>query len=153
MSKFLFLILFSFFFSIGHADTYVKASDTLIWDSENQKYTANGDVVFKNKKFIAYSDKMIANYIEEENKEIFTVVELFENVIIEFKDEIFKGDHAIYTRNNNIIILKGNVSIESPTRLLTGYELIADIDNNKRILNSADKDSLVEVLLENNAED
>ena len=34
---------------------------------------------------------MIANYIEEENKEIFTVVELFENVIIEFKDEIFKN--------------------------------------------------------------
>jgi len=95
---------------------------------------------------------MIANYMEEENKEIFTVVELFENVIIEFKDEIFKGDHAIYTRNNNIIILKGNVSIESPTRLLTGYELIADIDNNKRILNSADKDSLVEVLLENDSE-
>ena len=104
MSKFLFLILFSFFFSIGYADSYVKASDTLIWDSENQKYTVNGDVVFKNKKFIAYSDKMIANYIEEENKEIFTIVELFENVIIEFKDEIFKGDHAIYTRNNNIII-------------------------------------------------
>jgi hypothetical protein len=35
--------------------------------------------------------------------------------------------------------------------LLTGYELIADIDNNKRILNSANDDSLVEVLLDNNA--
>ena len=92
---------------------------------------------------------MIANYIEENNKEIFTIVELFENVVIEFKDEIFRGNHAIYTRNNNLIKLTGDVSIESPTRLLTGYELIADIDNNKRILNSADKDSLVEVLLEN----
>jgi hypothetical protein len=29
--------------------------------------------------------------------------------------------------------------------------LIADIDNNKRILNSADDESLVEVLLDNNA--
>ena len=152
MSKFLFLILFSFFFSIGHADSYVKASDTLIWDSANQNYTANGDVVFKNEQFIAYSDKMIAKYIEENNKEIFTVVELFENVTIEFKDEIFKGNHAIYTRNDNIIILTGDVSIKSPTRLLSGYELIADIDNNKRILNSADKDSLVEVLLENDSE-
>ena len=36
---------------------------------------------------------------------------------------------------------------------LTGNELIADIDNNKRILNSANKESLVEVLLENNAND
>ena len=76
---------------------------------------------------------------------------MFENVLIEFKDEIFKGNYAIYTREDNIIVLRGDVSIESPLRLLTGYELIADIDNNTRILNSADKDSLVEVLIENNA--
>ena len=49
-----------------------------------------------------------------------------------------------------LIKLSGNVSIESQTRLLTGSELIADIDNNKRILNSANNESLVEVLLENN---
>ena len=138
---------------MAYSDSYVKADDTLIWDSGNKNYTAKGNVEFKNKRFIAYSDEMIANYVEENNKEIFTVVELFQNVVIEFKDEIFRGDHAIYTRDNNTIILTGNVSIESPTRLLTGNELIADIDNNKRILNSADKDSLVEVLLENNAED
>jgi lipopolysaccharide export system protein LptA len=149
INKILYLILVSVFFSTAYSDSYVKARDTLIWDSENKNYTANGDVEFKNEKFVAYSDKMIANYIEEDDKEVFTVVELFENVVIEFRDEIFKGNHAIYTKDNNIIILTGDVSIQSPTRLLTGYELIADIDNNKRILNSADKDSLVEVLLEN----
>jgi lipopolysaccharide export system protein LptA len=94
---------------------------------------------------------MIAQYMENNNKEIFTIVELFENVKIEFKDEIFRGDYAIYTRDNNIIKLIGNVSIQSPSRLLTGNELIADIDNNKRILNSANDESLVEVLLDNNA--
>ena len=151
INKILYLIASLFFFSTSYSDSYVKASDTLIWDSENKKYTANGDVEFKNEKFIAYSDKMIANYVEENNEEIFTIVELFENVVIEFKDEIFRGNHAIYTKDDNIIVLTGDVSIESPTRLLTGYELIADIDNNKRILNSADKDSLVEVLLENDS--
>ena len=94
---------------------------------------------------------MVAKYVEEDNEEIFTKVELFHNVVIEFEDEIFKGNYAIYTRNDNIIKLIGDVSIESPTRLLTGSELIADIDNNKRILNSKDNESLVEVLLENNA--
>ena len=94
---------------------------------------------------------MIAEYVEENNEEVFTIVELFENVIIYFKDEVFKGNHAIYTRNDNIIVLTGDVSIKSPTRLLTGYELIADIDNNKRILNSANEESLVEVLLGNDA--
>ena len=77
INKILYLIVSVLFFSTSYSDSYVKASDTLIWDSENKKYTANGDVEFKNEKFIAYSDKMIANYVEENNEEIFTIVELF----------------------------------------------------------------------------
>ena len=152
MSKLYYLILFLFIFVNANTESYVKAGDSLIWDSENKSYTANGDVEFKNDRFTAFADKMIANYIEENNDEIFTVIELFENVVIEFEQEIFKGNYAIYTRDDNIIKLTGDVSIKSPTRLLTGNELIADIDNNKRILNSANKESLVEVLLENNAD-
>ena len=138
--------------NISYSESYVKAGNSLIWDSENKSYIANGDVEFRNDKFIAYADEMIAIYEEENDKEVFTTVELFENVIIEFQDEIFKGNYAVYTRYNNIIKLTGDVSIQSPTRLLSGYELIADINNNKRILNSANDDSLVEVLLDNNAD-
>ena len=153
VNKFSLLVLYLFFFQNAHSESYVKAGESLIWDSENKTYTANVDVEFKNERFIAFADKMVANYIEENNDEIFTIIELFDNVVIKYEEEIFKGNYAIYTRENNIIKLIGNVSIESPTRLLTGNELIADIDNNKRILNSADKESLVEVLLENNAND
>ena len=153
MNKLFFFLLYFFSFSIVNAEGYVKAGESLIWDSENKSYTANGDVEFKNDKFIAFADKMIAKYEEKDNDEIFTVIELFNNVIIEFEEEIFKGNYAVYTRNDNIIKLIGDVSIESPTRLLTGNELIADIDNNKRILNSANSESLVEVLLESNAND
>ena len=153
VNKFSLLVLCLFFFSNAHSESYVKAGESLIWDSENKTYTANVDVEFKNERFVAFADKMVANYIEENNDEIFTIIELFDNVIIKYEEEIFKGNYAIYTRENNIIKLIGDVSIESPTRILTGNELIADIDNNKRILNSADKESLVEVLLENNAND
>ena len=149
----MYLCLFFLLFSKANSESYVKAGESLIWDSENKNYTANGDVEFKNDRFIAFADKMIANYIEENNEEIFTIIELYENVVIEFEEEIFKGNYAIYTREDNIIKLTGNVSIESPSRILTGNELIADIDNNKRILNSANEESLVEVLLENNAND
>ena len=152
ISKLFYTILFFFVLGSANAEGYVKAGESLIWDSENKSYTAEGDVEFKNDRFIAYADKMIANYIEENNDEIFTIIELFENVVIEFEDETFKGNYAIYSRDDNIIKLTGDVSIESPNRLLTGNELIADIDNNKRILNSTNKDSLVEVLLENNAD-
>ena len=153
ISKLFFLFLYIFFFSNTNAEGYVKAGESLIWDSDNKSYTANGDVEFKNDEFIAFADKMIAVYEEKDNEEIFTIIELFNNVIIEFEDETFKGNYAIYTREDNIIKLIGEVSIESPTRLLTGSELIADIDNNKRILNSANNESLVEVLLENDADD
>lgn len=153
MNKFLLIMLILFFVKSSYGKSFVKAGESLIWNSKNQTYTANGDVEFQNEKFIAFSDEMIAQYIEEDNKEIFTIVELFENVIIEFKDEVFKGNYAIYTRDNNIIKLIGNVSVKSPTRLLTGYELIADIDNNKRTLKSANSESLVEVLIDSNAND
>ena len=107
--KILILFINLFFFSNANSESYVKAGESLIWDSENQNYTANGNVEFKNDKFIAFADKMIANYIEEDDKEIFTVIELFKNVIIEYEDETFKGDYAIYTRNDNIIKLSGDV--------------------------------------------
>ncbi len=153
INKLIFSFLYLFVFFNANAEGYVKAGDSLIWDSNNKSYTANGDVEFKNDKFIAFADKMIANYEERNNDEVFTKIELFNNVVIEFEEETFKGNYAIYTREDNIIKLVGDVSIESPTRLLTGSELIADIDNNKRILNSANNESLVEVLLENNAND
>ena len=151
MTKLFFFILYLFFFSNANAESYVKAAESLIWDSENKSYTANGNVEFKNDRFVAFADKMIANYIEENNDEVFTIIELFNNVVIKFEEETFKGNYAIYTRDDNIIKLTGDVSIESPSRLLTGSELIADIDNNKRILNSSNNEPLVEVLLENNA--
>ena len=152
MIKFLLILLFTNFVSSLYAESILKAGDSLIWNSEDKTYIANGDVEFKNDKFIAFADEMNARYIEQGDKEVFTIVELFLNVIIELKDEVFEGDYAIYTRDDNIIRLTGNVSVKSPTRLLKGYELIADIDNNKRILNSADDGSLVEVLLDNNAD-
>jgi len=146
-----FLIISFILIKSTYAESYVRAGGSLIWDSKNQNYTAFENVEFSNDKFIAHSDKMIAEYIEENNKEVFTKVELFDKVKIEFKDEIFLGDYAVYTRKDNIIKLVGNVTIQSPTRVLSGHELIADIDNNKRILNSANDESLVEALLDNNA--
>ena len=151
MIKIIFFFFNLFLYSNAYSESTVKAGGSLIWDSKNKSYTATGSVEFSNDTFIAFSEKMIAKYLEQGGKEFFTIVELFENVRIELNEEIFQGDYAIYSKDNNTIRLTGDVSIQSPTRLLTGHELIADIDNNKRILNSANDESLVEVLLENNA--
>jgi len=132
-----------------NAEGYIKASDGIEWDSLNKIYSAFGNVVFKNDNVEATSSKMIASYIEENEQEIFTIVEFFENISIYFKDEVFKGEYAIYEKDENLIKIYGNVSIESPTKLLTGDELIVDLNNNTRTLNSNKKETVVEVLIEN----
>ena len=152
MNKIFFLLIFiSFNLHNSYSEGYIKANEGIEWDSDNQSYIATGNVIFKNENIEASSERMVAKYIKENNAEVFTVVEFFKNIVIFFKDEIFKGDYAIYTKDNNIIKINGNVRIESPTRLLTGDELIVDLDNNKRTLNSNTQASIVEVLIENNA--
>jgi len=142
-------ILLALFMNYSSAEGYIKAKEGIEWDSQNQLYTAIGNVEFSNDSFFALADKMIAKYITENNEEVFTKVELFEDIEIKYNDEIFKGDYAIYLKENKTIYLKGNVMIRSPTRILTGDELIVDLEANKRTLNSANDQSLVEVLLEN----
>ena len=61
ISKLFFTILYFFVLGSANAEGYVKAGESLIWDSENKSYTAEGDVEFKNDRFIAYADKMNAN--------------------------------------------------------------------------------------------
>ena len=152
MNKIFFLLIFIFInIHNSYSKGYIKANKGIEWDSDNQTYIATGNVIFKNENIEGASEKMVANYVEEDGAEIFTVVEFFKNIVIYFKDEIFKGDYAIYTKDNNIIKINGNVRIESPTRLLTGDELIVDLDNNTRTLNSNTQESIVEVLIENNA--
>ena len=65
INKYLFFFIFLIVFSNVNSESFVKAGDSLIWDSENKSYTALGDVEFKNDKFIAFSDKMLAYYKEE----------------------------------------------------------------------------------------
>ena len=81
MTKYILIILL-FIFKYAQSESYVKAGDSLIWDSEKQSYTANGDVEFQNDKFIAFADEMIAQYIEQKDKEVFTIVELFNDCLL-----------------------------------------------------------------------
>ena len=65
MNKLIYIFLAFFYVGIAYSESSVKAGKSLIWDSENKSYTANGNVEFQNDKFIAYADKMIARYVEK----------------------------------------------------------------------------------------
>ena len=92
MTKIFFLILSFFLYSNAYSESTVKAGDSLIWDSENKSYTATGSVEFSNDTFIAFSEKMLSQYVEKGGQELFTVVEIFKNVRIELQNEIFQSD-------------------------------------------------------------
>ena len=53
MNKFIYIFFVFFYIGSAYSESSVKAGESLIWDSENQSYTANGDVEFQNDKFIA----------------------------------------------------------------------------------------------------
>ncbi len=59
MIKVIICIFSLFLYSNAYSESTVKASDSLIWDSENKSYTATGSVEFSNDTFIAHSEKKI----------------------------------------------------------------------------------------------
>ena len=143
LSLFLFFLLSSLSFS----ESYIKASNGITWDKNNQTYSAVGNVEFKNEEIKAFANRIVASYVFENKKEIFQNVELNEEVEIYYDNEIFKSDSADYNKLKSLIILRGNVSIVSPDRYLSGDELIVDLENNTRVLNTIGKNSLAEALI------
>jgi lipopolysaccharide assembly outer membrane protein LptD (OstA) len=145
--KFLFIFLLFFNYSLSFSDSYIKASNGITWDKTNQTYSAEGSAEFKNNEIQAFANKILASYIFENDKEIFQNVELNEEVEIFYNNEVFKSDTANYNKLKSLIILRGNVSIVSPDRYLSGDELVVDLEKNTRVLKTIGKNSLAEALI------
>ena len=145
--KFLFIFLLFFNYSLSFSESYIKASNGITWDKTNQTYSAEGSVEFKNNEIKAFANKIVASYIFENGKEVFQDVELNEEVEIYYGSEVFKSETATYNKLKSLIILRGNVSIVSPDRYLSGDELIVDLEKNTRVLKTIGKDSLAEALI------
>ena len=147
--KFLTIILFFLSTTINYAESYIKASEGITWDKNNQTYSAQGNVEFKNNEIKAYANKIFALYSLEDDKEIFQKVNLDGSVIIHYQGEVFNANSAIYDKVSNLITLFEKVTIISPERYLSGDELIVDLKNNTRTLKTIGKDSIAEALIKN----
>ena len=145
--KLIFTLFLFLNYSLAFAESYIKASNGIVWDKNNQTYTAEGNVEFKNDEIIANANKMIASYSYESEKEVFQNVNLLGEVKIFYNDEIFNSNNADYDKLKSLIILYGNVTIESPQRYLSGDKLIVDLENNTRVLETVGKNSLAEALI------
>ena len=128
---------------------YIKASNGITWDKNNQTYSAEGNVEFKNNEIKAYANKIFALYSLEDDKETFIKVNLDGNVIINYQGEVFNANSAVYDKIESKITLFKEVTIISPERYLSGDELIVDLKNNTRTLKTIGKDSIAEALIKN----
>ena len=149
------LILFLFFIIIGstpsHAETKLTAKNGIKWDQINQTYSANGGVRYSDNRFNVQSDSLIAFYKldEKTNKEIIFKIELKGNVKIiqpDINDE-YISDNGIYDKNNQSIILSGNVFIKSDGRVIKGDIFRYDtLSGNKEIFSNSNE-NLVEAVI------
>jgi len=145
--KIIFIIFLFFNYSLTLAESYIKASNGITWDKNNQSYSAEGSVEFKNDEITANANSMIAFYSFENEKEVFENVILEGKVKILYNDEVFNSDKADYDKSKSLIILYGNVTIVSPDRYLSGDKLTVDLKNNTRVLETDGQDSLAEALI------
>ena len=77
INKIIFVSLSLIFFSNAYSEGYVKAGDSLIWDSENRSYTAKGEVEFKNEKLIVSNRNDFFNnivFIDDLSKYILKII-------------------------------------------------------------------------------
>lgn len=147
MTKIIFVLFLFSNYSLTFAESYIKASNGITWDKNNQTYSAEGSVEFRNDEITANANKMIASYSYEKEKEVFQTVNLEGNVKIFYNDEIFNSDKADYDKLKSLITLYGSVTIVSPERYLSGDKLIVDLKNNTRVLETEGENSLAEALI------
>tara|TARA_B100000965_G_scaffold115315_1_gene95137 strand:- start:7792 stop:8247 length:456 start_codon:yes stop_codon:yes gene_type:complete len=149
MTKIFKLILASivFFYLEATAQDVLKAKIGIKWDSENKEYIAEGDVTFENDDVKIFSQYLNAKYEVVDEKEVFNQIEVREDVKIIFNDETYTANYGSYEKSNEMIYLYENVKIISEGRILTGDELVIDIENNTRTMKASKKDSIVEVFI------
>ena len=114
---------------------------------ENNQYIAEGDVNYLSNDIELFSQYLKASYEIIDGKEIFNEIFLDGDVKIIYNEEIYTSDNGIYNKKDQIIILNNNVEVVSEGRVLKGDELIIDLEENTRTMNASDKDSFVEVFI------
>lgn len=151
MINFKIITIVFLFFSIPWNNSFgkdvLKAKKGIIWDSENNEYIAEGDVNYFSDDIELFSQYLKASYETIDGKEIFNEIFLKGDVEIIYNDEIYTSDSGIYKKKDKIIILQNNVEVVSEGRILKGDELIIDLEENTRTMNASDKDSFVEVFI------
>ena len=140
-------LTFSITFQNSYGKDVLKAKKGIIWDSENNQYIAEGDVNYLSNDIELFSQYLKASYEIIDGKEIFNEIFLEGDVKIIYNEEIYTSDNGIYNKKDQIIILNKNVEVVSEDRVLKGDKLIIDLEENTRTMNASDKDSFVEVFI------
>ena len=103
----------------------ISASKTLEWHQKDKQYVADGEVEAKQGDVTILSEKLIADYRDDNgggNVEIWQLTAK-ENVTIKNTDSTAVGDKAIYNVDTGVATLTGkNLKLTTPDQVITSQE-------------------------------
>lgn len=119
----------------GDAPVEISADNSLEWMQLEKQYVANGNVEVIQGTSKINSDKLVADYRENEKTGATEIWQLtaYDNVRITNGESTAQADKAIYDVNSGVTILTGNdLKLTLPDQVITAQERM-DYDMNKGV--------------------
>lgn len=112
------------------AGTPVKVTaDTFVIDQATNKATFTGAVVITRGSMTMWSDKAVVNYGDGGESDI-DELDATGNVRIKTSGQEATGNRAVFTPDNSMVRLTGNVKVVNSSGTVSGPELIINLSSN-----------------------
>ena len=131
MKKFIFILFFLNtinFLYCDDQDSIEIVADILEWNKEKGQAIATGNASAKNSETIILADKIIA--IIDPNSNNQEIKEILANGNVKFTrdQEVATGQEAIYNLYEDIVTLKGKVTLKKEENIIKGEKLVIDFN-------------------------
>lgn len=112
------------------AGTPVKVTaDSFVIDQATNKATFSGAVVITRGSMTMWSDKAVVNYGDGGESDI-DELDATGNVRIKTSGQEATGNRAVFTPDNSVVRLTGNVKVVNSSGTVSGPELIINLSSN-----------------------
>jgi len=151
--KYLLLLLFAWTVSAGAVDFFAAADSDLPLEitsnqlevfQEDQKSVFSGDVVAQQGEMTLYTDQLTVTF---DNQNDVSRVEAAGSVRIEEPLRNARGNHAVFDREADTLVLSGNAVVVQGENRISGDEITLFIGQNRSIVKSNDTGRVRAVIL------
>ena len=151
--KYLLLVIFTWTLNAGAVDFFAAAdsdqpleitSNQLEVFQEEQKSVFSGDVVARQGEMTLYTDQLTVIFDDQNNV---SRVEAAGNVRIEEPLRHARGNHAVFDRDEDTLVLSGRAEVVQGENRISGDEITLFIGQNRSVVKSHDTGRVRAVIL------